>query len=98
MTTTKVPDAPIPDKQLLIVDDDRLVLAMVASVGDPRLRALGELFLADFHQPRAFFIAGQQRFKRQINRFHAVHDVLKFFEGCLKRHAALGRVLGLGWF
>jgi len=31
MTTTKVPDAPIPDKQLLIVDDDRLVLAMVAS-------------------------------------------------------------------
>ena len=59
---------------------------------------LGEFFLADFHQLRAFLVFGEQGFQRQIVRLHGLDDALKFFEGFFKRHAALGRVPALAGF
>ena len=53
----------------------------------------GQLFLANLHQLRAFLVARQQRFQRQIIRFHRLDDGFELLQRLLERRIFGGRVL-----
>src|SRR5260370_27156861 len=54
-----------------------------------QLRLL-QFLLADLDQPRAFLEPFEQRFQREIARFHRFHDGFEFFQGLFKRQGFFG--------
>jgi len=61
---------------------------------------LGQFFLADFDQLRAFLVFCQQRFQRQIVGFHRLDDGFEFLQRLLERRVLAGLFCpaALVWF
>ena len=55
---------------------------------------LGQFVLANLRQLHALFVAGQQRFQRQIARFHRFDDGFELLQRFFKRNAGFGWGVG----